>query len=617
MYNIFELQEKSLDDLKIIATELGIDDENRDRMQLIYDIIDHQVDHPDIKKTEKTKKPKQKTKKTEKPESKPKPVAEKPAPVDAEVKEQANTATAPVPETKEPVSGNAQQGKRSKRPRITKEAEANVSEWQRNNATQMAQNPAPKQEKPAQPVVEEPIATAETQAVEETVESKPVREKKENFKQKRKRIQNEGENVPAKEKTIAEAEHTVEETPVAPEDTTLRQEKPERAERSIEQRPRRDDLLNQFDSSVKAEGVLEIMTEGFGFLRSSDYNYLPSPDDIYVSQSQIKLLGLKTGDTVLGIIRPPKASEKYFPLVKVDLINGRRPEEVRDRIPFDYLTPLFPNEKFNITGHKGCTISTRIMDLFAPIGKGQRGLIVAQPKTGKTVLLKEVANAIAANHPEVYLIILLIDERPEEVTDMQRSVNAEVIASTFDEPASKHVQIANIVLEKAKRLTECGHDVVILLDSITRLARAYNTVSPASGKVLTGGVEANALQKPKRFFGAARKIENGGSLTILATALIDTGSKMDEVIFEEFKGTGNMELQLDRRLSNKRIFPSIDIVASGTRRDDLLVDERTLARVWALRNHFADMTPLEAMEFLKDRVAKTINNEEFLMSLDK
>ena len=363
--------------------------------------------------------------------------------------------------------------------------------------------------------------------------------------------------------------------------------------------------------------VLEIMPEGFGFLRSSDYNYLPSPDDIYVSTSQIKLFGLKTGDTVLGTIRPPKSGEKFFPLVRVDFINGRKPEEVRDRIPFDFLTPLFPNEKFIITGHKGGTISTRIMDMFAPIGKGQRGLIVAQPKTGKTVLLKEVANAIAANHPEVYLIILLIDERPEEVTDMQRSVNAEVIASTFDEPASKHVQIANIVLEKAKRLTECGHDVVILLDSITRLARAYNTVSPASSKVLTGGVEANALQKPKRFFGAARKIENGGSLTILATALIETGSKMDEVIFEEFKGTGNMELQLDRRLSNKRIFPAIDIVASGTRRDDLLVDETTLARVWALRTHFADMTPVEAMEFLKDRVAKTISNEEFLMSLDK
>ena len=368
---------------------------------------------------------------------------------------------------------------------------------------------------------------------------------------------------------------------------------------------------------VEAEGVLEIAPEGFGFLRSSDYNYLPSPDDIYVSTSQIKLFGLKTGDTVQGTIRPPRSQEKYFPLVKVDFINGRRPEEVRDRIPFDYLTPLFPNEKFTITGHQGGTLSTRIMDMFAPIGKGQRGLIVAQPKTGKTVLLKEVANAIAANHPEVYLIILLIDERPEEVTDMQRSVNAEVIASTFDEPASKHVQIANIVLEKAKRLTECGHDVVILLDSITRLARAYNTVSPASGKVLTGGVEANALQKPKRFFGAARKIENGGSLTILATALIDTGSKMDEVIFEEFKGTGNMELQLDRRLSNKRIFPAIDIVASGTRRDDLLVDEITLARVWALRTHFADMNPVEAMEFLKDRVAKTVSNEEFLMSLDK
>ena len=392
-------------------------------------------------------------------------------------------------------------------------------------------------------------------------------------------------------------------------------EQQQNAEKAEKQR--RDEMINEFDSVVEAEGVLEIMPEGFGFLRSSDYNYLSSPDDIYVSTSQIKLFGLKTGDTVQGSIRPPKSGEKFFPLVKVDYINGRRPEEVRDRIPFDFLTPLFPNEKFTITGHKGGTISTRIMDMFAPIGKGQRGLIVAQPKTGKTVLLKEVANAIAANHPEVYLIILLIDERPEEVTDMQRSVNAEVIASTFDEPASKHVQIANIVLEKAKRLTECGHDVVILLDSITRLARAYNTVSPASGKVLTGGVEANALQKPKRFFGAARKIENGGSLTILATALIDTGSKMDEVIFEEFKGTGNMELQLDRRLSNKRIFPAIDIVASGTRRDDLLVDETTLARVWALRTHFADMTPVEAMEFLKDKVAKTVSNEEFLMSLDK
>lgn len=384
-----------------------------------------------------------------------------------------------------------------------------------------------------------------------------------------------------------------------------------------EQKAITDAMFAEFDCIVTAEGVLEIMPDGFGFLRSSDYNYLTSPDDVYVSQSQIKFFGMKTGDTILGGIRPPKNGEKFFPLVRVDKINGRNPEEIRDRIPFDYLTPLFPNEKFTITGHKDGTISTRIMDLFAPIGKGQRGLIVAQPKTGKTVLLKEVANAIAANHPEVYLIILLIDERPEEVTDMARSVNAEVIASTFDEPADKHVKIANIVLEKAKRMVECGHDVVILLDSITRLARAYNTVCPASGKVLSGGVEANALQKPKRFFGAARNIENGGSLTILATALIDTGSKMDEVIFEEFKGTGNMELQLDRRISNKRIYPAIDIVSSSTRRDDLLVDERTLQRVWALRNHFAEMTPLEAMEFLKDRISLTRDNEEFLASIDK
>lgn len=379
---------------------------------------------------------------------------------------------------------------------------------------------------------------------------------------------------------------------------------------------KREEYSFEFDGIVSAEGVLEIMTDGYGFLRSSDYNYLNSPDDIYVSQSQIKLFGLKTGDTVNGTIRPPKEGEKYFPLIKVDLINGKLPEEVRDRIPFDFLTPLFPEEKFNLTGHKEGTFSTRVIDMFTPIGKGQRGLIVAQPKTGKTVLLKEVANAIAANHPEAYLIILLIDERPEEVTDMARSVRAEVISSTFDEPADKHVKIANIVLEKAKRLTECGHDVVILLDSITRLARAYNTISPASGKVLSGGVEANALQKPKRFFGAARKIENGGSLTIIATALIDTGSKMDEVIFEEFKGTGNMELQLDRRLSNKRIWPAIDIVASSTRREDLLLDKDSLQRIWILRNHLADMTPLEAMEFLKDRMRYTQTNEEFLISMN-
>jgi len=358
------------------------------------------------------------------------------------------------------------------------------------------------------------------------------------------------------------------------------------------------------------------MPDGFGFLRSSDYNYLNSPDDIYVSQSQIKLFGLKTGDTIRGTIRPPKEGEKYFPLIKIEKINGKLPEELRDRIHFDYLTPLFPEEKFNLTGHAQSTISTRLIDLFAPIGKGQRGLIVAQPKTGKTVLLKEVANAIASNHPEVYLIILLIDERPEEVTDMQRSVNAEVISSTFDEPADRHVRIANLVLEKAKRLTESGHDVVILLDSITRLARAYNTVAPASGKVLSGGVEATALQKPKRFFGAARKIENGGSLTIIATALTETGSKMDDVIFEEFKGTGNMELQLDRRLSNKRIYPAIDIVSSSTRRDDLLVDKDILQRMWVLRNHLSDMTPVEAITFLKDKMKFTKTNEEFLISMN-
>jgi transcription termination factor Rho len=370
-----------------------------------------------------------------------------------------------------------------------------------------------------------------------------------------------------------------------------------------------------FDNVIVNEGVLEIMPDGYGFLRSSDYNYLTSPDDIYVSQSQIKLFGLKTGDTVRGSIRPPKEGEKYFPLVRVEAINSRIPAEVRDRVPFDHLTPLFPSEKLSLFTDAG-NYSTRIMDLFSPIGKGQRGLIVAQPKTGKTMLLKDVANAIAKNHPEVYLIILLIDERPEEVTDMARSVRAEVVSSTFDEPAERHVKIANIVLEKSKRMVECGHDVVILLDSITRLARAYNTVAPASGKILSGGVDANALHKPKRFFGAARNIEDGGSLTIIATALTETGSKMDEVIFEEFKGTGNMELQLDRKLSNKRIFPAIDITASSTRRDDLLLDRDTLQRIWILRNHLADMNSQESMEFLQAQIKGTKTNEEFLISMN-
>ena len=371
----------------------------------------------------------------------------------------------------------------------------------------------------------------------------------------------------------------------------------------------------EFDGIIDSEGVLEIMQDGYGFLRSSDYNYLSSPDDIYVSQSQIKLFGLKTGDTVHGTVRPPKDGEKYFPLIKINKINGLDPGVVRDRVSFEHLTPLFPEEKFNISS-KESTLSTRVIDLFSPIGKGQRGMIVSQPKTGKTMLLKDVANAIAANHPEVFQIILLIDERPEEVTDMQRNVKGEVVASTFDEPADRHVRVANIVLEKAKRLVECGHDVVILLDSITRLARAYNTVQPASGKILSGGVDANALHKPKRFFGAARNIENGGSLSIISTALTETGSKMDEVIFEEFKGTGNMELQLDRRISNRRIFPAIDLVSSSTRRDDLLLDENTIQRMWIMRKYLADMNPVEAMEFINDRIKRTNSNEEFLLSMN-
>ena len=397
-----------------------------------------------------------------------------------------------------------------------------------------------------------------------------------------------------------------------------RQEKAERPEKTEKQdkTEKKEEKPYEFDDIIRGTGVLEIVQDGYGFLRSPEYDYFPSPDDVYVSQSQIRLFGLKTGDTVDGPIRPPKEGEKYFPLVRVEKINGRDPSYVRDRVPFEHLTPLFPDEKFNLSSGKNATLSTRIVDLFSPIGKGQRGLIVAQPKTGKTVLLKELANAILENHPEVYMIILLIDERPEEVTDMARSVRAEVVSSTFDEPAEKHVKVASIVHEKAKRMVECGHDVVILLDSITRLARAYNTTAPASGKVLSGGVDANALHKPKRFFGAARNIENGGSLTIIATALTETGSKMDDVIFEEFKGTGNMELQLDRKLSNRRIFPAIDIMASGTRRDDLLLDEGVLNRMWVLRRHLSDMNSVEAMEFLKSRIENTQSNEEFLLSMN-
>ena len=570
MYDIFELNDKSMAELKEIALKLGVEKVSLPKESLVYSIIEKQSASQETPAV------------VEKPKGRP--GRKKKEVITEEVKEEKEvvkpqetvTEAAPVPEAP----------KRGRRPRIGKRPDVIKTTFDSTDDREMTRHVSYPKPKPA-------VVDIANEILNENNEEEPT-------------VETVVEDMPP---MFEEKQEVYEVRPQQPQ--------PQQPQPQPQQSQKRDELISEFDGVVQAEGVLEIMPDGYGFLRSADYNYLNSPDDIYVSQSQIKLFGLKTGDTILGMIRPPKNGEKYFPLVKVDKINGRNPDEVRDRIPFDFLTPLFPDEKFKITGHQGGTVSTRIMDLFAPIGKGQRGLIVAQPKTGKTVLLKEVANAIAANHPEVYLIILLIDERPEEVTDMARSVKAEVISSTFDEPADKHVKIANIVLEKAKRLTECGHDVVILLDSITRLARAYNTVSPASGKVLSGGVEANALQKPKRFFGAARNIEGGGSLTILATALIDTGSKMDEVIFEEFKGTGNMELQLDRRLSNKRIYPAIDIVASGTRRDDLLVDERTLARVWALRNHFADMTPVEAMEFLKDRISKTVSNEEFLATIDK
>ncbi len=483
--------------------------------------------------------------------------------------------------------------------------------------------------KPAEDKNDLELFAGQENAAEKTAieEHKQPKEKVEE-QPKERRQPRRGQNVAQKEeKQEVKAEIPKEQTPAQDsvekvaeqvKDNVSEEKNEQRQERNNPQRKRNEkkEPAYDFDGIIEASGVLEIMQEGYGFLRSSDYNYFSSPDDIYVSQSQIKLFGLKTGDTVFGAIRPPRDGEKFFPLIKVEKINGRMPEVVRDRVAFDHLTPLFPDQKFELTGNGKSSLSTRVVDMFAPIGKGQRGLIVAQPKTGKTVLLKEIANAIAANNPEAYLIVLLIDERPEEVTDMTRSVNAEVISSTFDEPADRHVKVANIVLEKAKRMVECGHDVVILLDSITRLARAYNTVSPASGKILSGGVDANALHKPKRFFGAARNIENGGSLTILATALTETGSKMDEVIFEEFKGTGNMELQLDRKLSNKRIYPAVDITASSTRREDLLIDESQLNRIWILRNYLTDMNSMEAMQFLRDRMLKTNSNEEFLISMN-
>jgi transcription termination factor Rho len=570
MYDINELSGKLLPELKEIAQKLNIKKLNLKKQDLIYKILDEQAVKPNT--ILKEEKPKAEKPATETKESAPKP-ARKPRAPKAEKKEVSAEETKEVSEEKSEDRAKAKPAARKAKQK-TYPDDYVPTKADLNNPN----NPYYKGNKDS---------------------AKPS---------------NEGNKNTKKESSNNER---------ASRDNSSSDNKRESSRENIRGNgsPRKNTKPGEehgynFDGLIKMEGVLELANDGFGFLRSSDYNYLSSPDDVYVSNSQVKLFGLKTGDTVYGTIRPPRTGEKYFPLLSIDKVNGREPAYIRDRIPFEHLTPLFPDEKLNITGHSKETMSTRVMDLFSPIGKGQRGMIVAQPKTGKTVLLKDIANAIAENHPEVYLIILLIDERPEEVTDMARNVNAEVVSSTFDEPAERHVKVANIVLEKAKRMVECGHDVCILLDSITRLARAYNTVSPSSGKVLSGGVDANALHKPKRFFGAARKIENGGSLSIIATALTDTGSKMDEVIFEEFKGTGNMELQLDRKIANRRIYPAIDITASGTRREDLLMSKEALQRMWIMRKYLADMNPIEAMEFMKDRMKNTKTNEEFLASMN-
>jgi len=597
MYDILELSSKKVAQLREIAKEMQIKHpESFKKQDLIYRILDEQAVNP-----VKTKKAESSNEGAEK-QNKPKRARTRPVKVEAKKKgdKDSKKVTKTVPSIKE------------EKPRVESTQEAKEGDKNVETPKQAPRNkPRPRKE-----VMKALGKDSETQ-VNVSPDKKDSQQSPQGQKNtSRPRKENEQKENKQEQRSRDEKSHAANRE----QKNTPRHERSNRKDPNAVGRPSPDgdnkwDYGFDFDGLITHEGVLEIMQDGYGFLRSSDYNYLSSPDDVYVSQSQIKLFGLKTGDTIKGNVRPPKPGEKYFPLIKVDVINGRDPEWVRDRVPFKYLTPLFPQEKFNLSGNNK-NISTRIIDLFSPIGKGQRGLIVSQPKTGKTVLLKDIANAIAANHPEVYLIILLIDERPEEVTDMRRSVRAEVVASTFDEPASQHVKIANIVLEKAKRMTECGHDVVILLDSLTRLARAYNTVAPASGKVLTGGVDANALQKPKAFFGAARKIENGGSLSILATALTETGSKMDEVIFEEFKGTGNMELQLDRKISNRRIYPAIDIMTSGTRREDLLMDKDTLQRIWILRKHLADMNSIEAVEFIKNRIAQTKSNEEFLISMN-
>ena len=595
MYNKSELDTKSLDDLKLIAKELNIPKFNKFKeTELVYKILDFQAANPAEEDIAKEAEKKQKNQKRAR--LKPKPVAE--SNVGASLKTNEAKEEKPTPPQAQTPEKQKPQQKPQQHPKkqTIKENSIEASKAKMKSELDLFDMSVPQIDN-----LKKPDLKYKTQDKPQVVNSDEIilSEIITNDKIENKDIKKEEVRIEPKENSEGNKSEINVESPISQQNQSTK-------------------VVYNFEKEglIEAEGVLEIMPDGYGFLRSSDYNYLNSPDDIYVSQSQIKLFGLKTGDTVSGVIRPPKDGEKYFPLVKAKLINGKTIDQIRDRVPFDYLTPLFPQEKFKLTGHKGESLSTRVIDLFTPIGKGQRALIVAQPKTGKTTLLKEVANAIAANHPDVYLIVLLIDERPEEVTDMQRTVNAEVIASTFDEPAERHVKIANLVLEKAKRMTECGHDVVIVLDSITRLARAYNTVAPSSGKVLSGGVEANALQKPKRFFGAARKIENGGSLTIIATALIETGSKMDEVIFEEFKGTGNMELQLDRKISNKRIYPAIDIVSSSTRREDLLMEASIVGRMGIVRNFLSDMNPVEAMEFIKKHMQNTRNNEEFLLSMN-
>ena len=594
MHKIFDLKEMDIEQLRAIATDLEIKGfKKMEKDDLVYAILDEEARKNALNAPERPERPRRgRPKKSEKPAaelSKPKEQVK-----EAEKKEEPKTEKSEAKkETQETVAEQkTQTKKRGRKPK--------------NEQTQESA------EAPAAETAEVKTVEPAEKSAEKSKEEVSQQQKKSQGKQKRQRI---SKNNTPKTETPAESKP---EATIVPETKEIQepqkqQSKPEKQEKP-QQQPK---PVIEFDGVVEATGVLEIMPDGYGFLRSSDYNYLNSPDDIYVSQYQIKQHALKTGDTVTGEIKPPKPGDKYFPLVRIKFINGRTPEFIRDRIPFDFLTPLFPEEKFNLLGNGHNDMSCRIVDMFTPIGKGQRGLIVAQPKTGKTMLLKSIANAIADNHPEVYMIVLLIDERPEEVTDMARSVKAEVVASTFDEPAERHVKVANMVLEKAKRMVECGHDVVILLDSITRLARAYNTVQPASGKVLSGGVDANALHKPKRFFGAARNIENGGSLTILATALTETGSKMDEVIFEEFKGTGNMELQLDRRLSNKRIFPAVDVTLSSTRRDDLLYSPALANRIWVMRKFLADMNCIEAMELLQNRMQRYGTNDALLQNMDK